>query len=583
MKIINKTTLSLGLTWAAFVGVNFFSPVHSSMIIFSSLAIASFLISIALLRSAYIKNIEQLKEQMDKIDTSASSLDHVSVRSDDEITSIETHINDYLCTIQDLHESYEKKMIASVQAFEIEKQQLQQAIAAAIKPADSTPQLDPDTEYLKRIAKHDNLTALPNRVFFNEILNKAINHAKRRSKILALLLINIDSFKKISASLSANDSELIVKEIGKRFTNVLRTEDVLAKLDGDQFIVLLNDIVKPKFASSVAEKILQVCSHPMKIDTHEFALSANIGICVFPNDGDSLEHLLKNAENALFKATHSGPNVYQFHTHELDVEAREYIQMEAALRQAIHNNELTLYYQPKFSIKRGEIVGLEALMRWEHPELGIINPSKFIPLADETGLIMHIGEWAIREACRTSKYWQDEGYEHLTVSLNLSSRQFHHPEIAKIIANAVKSTGLNPKYLEFEITETTVMQNIELATKILNGIKATGTQLSLDHFGTGYTSISALKQFPISRIKIDQTFIKSIPTIPNDMAITSAVIALAHNLGFEVVAEGVETAEQVQFLSQQNCDMVQGYFLGHPQSADRIVLQFKKLHDEVLQ
>lgn len=580
MKIINKSIWAVGVSWLAFLGLNLFTAIHSSMLIFSALALACAALSIVLLRNAFIKNIQNLKHEMDHIDNTGETLNHVTVKGTDEISHIQIDINKLIDHLQITKEEYELKILSTVKDYENQNHRLEQQV---LERASLELKIDKDKENLTRIIKYDNLTELPNRIFFNEMLNKSISQSKRHNKILAVLLINLNSFKKISNSLNSSQRELVIKEIGKRLTNVLRTEDILAKLDGDEFIILLNDIAKAKFASTVAEKILQVLSHPMKLDNNEFTLKANLGICIFPNDGDSLEHLLKNAENALFKAMHTGENTYQFYTHELDVEAREYIQLESALRKAIHNNELTLYYQPKFSIKRGEIVGLEALMRWEHPTLGIISPAKFIPIAEETGLIMQIGEWAIREACRTSKYWQDEGYEHLTVSLNLSTRQFHHPEIAKIIANAVKSTGMNSKYLEFEITETTVMQNIELATKILNSIKATGAQISIDHFGTGYTSISALKQFPISRIKIDQTFIKSIPNIPNDMAITSAVIAMAHSLGFEVVAEGVESAEQVQFLSSQGCDMVQGYFLGHPQSADKVVLQFKKLHDEMLQ
>lgn len=266
----------------------------------------------------------------------------------------------------------------------------------------------------------------------------------------------------------------------------------------------------------------------------------------------------------------------------MDVEAREYIQLESALRKAIHNNELALYYQPKLHLKKGSVIGMEALIRWEHPVLGIIDPVRFIPIAEETGYIMQIGEWALYEACKMNKYWQDEGYEHLTISVNLSPKQFHHPHIADVIAKILTQTKLNPRYLEIEINEKTIMENSGASGKQLANIKATGVVISIDHFGTGYTSISHLKQFPISILKIDQSFIKGIPNIPNDLAITNAFISLAHNLGLAVVAEGVETAEQVQYLSNQSCDIVQGYFLSHPLPASKIVLQLKKLQDEVL-
>ena len=266
----------------------------------------------------------------------------------------------------------------------------------------------------------------------------------------------------------------------------------------------------------------------------------------------------------------------------MDAEASEYIHMEKSLRNAITNNELTLYYQPKIHLKTGSITRLEALIRWVHPEIGVMNPEKFLPIAEETGLIHPIGEWALREACKMNKQWQDAGYAHMSVAVNLSPKQFYHPNIVQIIATALKETGLNPNYLELEITETAMMDDANKATTILADIKSTGVQISIDHFGAGYFSISQLKKFPLTLLKIDQSFIKGIPNNPNDSAITTAIIALAHNLGLEVVAEGVETAEQVQYLSLQNCDMVQGYFLSQPLPAEQIVLQFKKLIEGVL-
>ncbi|HSW70344.1 MAG TPA: bifunctional diguanylate cyclase/phosphodiesterase [Gammaproteobacteria bacterium] len=424
----------------------------------------------------------------------------------------------------------------------------------------------------------DTLTKLPNRAFFNEVLNKALVHAKRHNKICAVLIIDIDAFKNANNTLGENFGNEVLNKIAQRLTQTLRTDDFVAHLEGDSFIVLLNDINKSKFASVVAEKILKNCSNPIK----DFSFTVSIGISIYPNDGLSMEDMLKNADAALYKAKNSGGNQYQFHTHEMDMEAREFIKLENELRLAIEKNELVLYYQPKLHIKKGSITGVEALLRWAHPELGILNPSQFISIAEDTGLIMKIGEWALREACKANKHWQNEGYEHFTVALNLSPKQFYHPDITKIIENVLKETGLNPKYLELEINESTVMNNTTNAKNQLDAIKSLGIQLSVDHFGVGYTSISHLKQFPVSTIKIDQNYIKGIPNNPDDSAITNAFIALAHNLGLEVVAEGVETAEQVQYLTLQNCDMVQGYFLSHPLPAEKIELQFKKLMDRAL-
>ncbi len=439
-----------------------------------------------------------------------------------------------------------------------------------------------DSKPLSKLAHYDDLTLLPNRILFNEILNKGISQAKRHNKILAILVIDIDFLKESHVALGKEVLDKVIKDTSQRLTASLRTEDILARLEGDQFIVLLNDIAKAKFASSVAEKLLHAFADPIKADSQEFFIKPSIGISVYPNDGHSLEDLLKNADAALFKAKQAGGNIYQFYGKEIESEAREYIQLETSLRKAIKNNELALYYQPKTHLKNGNITGVEALMRWEHPELGIIQPGKFIPIAEDSGMIMEIGEWALRTACRDNKHWQDEGYEHFTVAVNISAKQFYHPEITQVIEKVLKETGLNPQYLELELPESTVMDNIESATNILRELKSTGIQLSIDHFGIGNTSISHLKQFPVSTVKIDKSFIKGVPNNPDDVAITNALIGLVHNLGLEAVAEGVETGEQVQYLVSQHCDIVQGYFLSLPLPADKIVLQFKKLMDKVL-
>jgi diguanylate cyclase (GGDEF)-like protein len=419
----------------------------------------------------------------------------------------------------------------------------------------------PLPELLNQISHVDSVTTLPTRIFFNEVVNKTLNLAKRHNKILAVLLIELDE--------EADSMEL--KEIANHFTKVLRKEDTLARLDENQFAVLLSEITKPKFASTVAEKLLKSCKQTL-----------SIGICIYPHDGQSLEELLQNAESALCKVKHAGGADYQFYTEKMDREAREYIQLESALRKAILNNELTLYYQPKLSIKKGRIVGAEALMRWEHPVLGMVNPQTFIALAEEIGLAMQLAEWGLRQACITNKSWQNEGYEHLTMSVNLSSKQFNDPKMPALITKVLEETGLNPPYLELEIAENVIMENTMMAATILEKLKETGIHISIDHFGTGQTAISCLKKFPISTIKIDQSFIKGVPYIPNDLAITNAFIALAHHLGLEVVAEGVETAEQLQYLSDQACDLVQGYFLSQPVPAAKFMLQMHKLNDDVL-
>ncbi len=555
MKLRNKIMLAVSIACILFLIVSSFVAIRESLDIFIPVTILFFLAIFSFVDYCVVKRIENINSPN-------------STRGNDEITAIALQLNELLENTENLKQQLHNN------TEELKKAYAERENNHSI----NQPELKKKKVLEQTVAHKDSLTNLPNRIFFNDTLNKAISYAKRRNQFLAILIIDLDGFKKINETLGHTFGDYVLNKFGSRLTKTLRSEDLLARLNGDEFIVLLNDITKPKFASVVAEKILHACYKPIK----EFFLTASIGICIYPNDGSSLEELLNNADKALFKAKQLGGNRYQFHTHEMDVEAREFIKLENALQQSILNNELVLYYQPKLNIKKGSIVGIEALVRWAHPELGILNPTQFISIAEETGFIAQMSEWALREACKTNKYWQDEGYEHLTVSLNLSPRQFRDENIATTIANILQETGLNPQYLELEINEATVMDNIEIATERLMKIKAIGVQISIDHFGAGYTSISHLKRFPINAIKIDQNYIKGVPNNPNDSAITNAFIALAHNLGFDIVAEGVETAEQVQYLTAQNCDMIQGYFLSHPLPAQKIELQFKKLMDRAL-
>lgn len=492
-------------------------------------------------------------------------------QSTDEITAIENKAE----KMADLIEKLNAELDTQKEQHKKHIQQITSEHHAKEKPAQKTH------EEVMHLTNYDTSTSLPNRIFFNEILNKSIKHASRHNKLLAVLIIHLDSFNE-SRHANLTTSDAIINTVSKSLRETLRTDDILARFDNDEFIVLLNDIGKSKFASTVANKILAALEKNFTIDSEEFSVKTSIGICIFPNDGTSLEELITNTINAAFQAKKEGGNCYQFYTHQMDKEAREYTKVANALRSAIERNELALYYQPKLHIKNGNIAGVEALIRWVHPELGVLTPAQFIPIAEETGMIIPIGEWALREACRMNKYWQDEGYEHLTVAVNLSAKQFFHPEIVQKIKTILNDTQLKPNYLEIEVSETAIMNDINSSTNILQKIKATGIQISIDHFGTGYTSIMYLKKLPLSMIKIDQAFIKGLPNNPDDLAITNAIISLAHNLGFNVVAEGVESAEQVQYLADHQCDMVQGYFLSHPVSAEKIMLQFKKLMDEIV-
>ncbi len=546
MKLRTKAFIIIGFLWALFLTLNYFSAIHDSLLNFIALGGLFALSMWGLTQLFIIKRVEQLNKQLERTRTKNRTLPSLNISGNDEVALIATEIN---------------KLTISPPSTDI-------------PPKEKTrPQESPVW------FTYDKNTSLPNHIFFNETLNKAISYTKRRNKLLAILFVEV-SLPKTTSRAAIDESTM--NEVEKRMASALRSEDVLVKLEGNQFNILLNDIGKAKFASTVANKILHAVSQPIKTNEAETVLTSHIGICVYPTEGTCLEDLLKNADVALSKAKNAGIDTFRFYTQAMDAEASEYLHMEKSLRKAISNNELTLYYQPKLQLKTGSITRLEALIRWVHPEIGVMNPEKFLPIAEETGLIQPIGEWALREACKMNKQWQDAGYTHMPVAVNLSPKQFYHPDIAKMIAAALQDSGLNPNYLELEITETAMMDDAHKAMSILADIKATGVQISIDHFGAGYFSISQLKQFPVTLLKIDQSFIKGVPTNPNDCAITTAIIALAHSLGLEVVAEGVETAEQVQYLSLQNCDMVQGYFLSQPLPADQIVLQFKKLMEGVL-
>lgn len=543
------------------------------LISFIVLGVLFSLLMLWLLRILIIRRLERLDNEVAEISEKSALSQRVDVSGSDELSSVAVEINKMMDIIQASHEKLELRVEERTEELQKTNVHLQQEIT---ERKSVERELIIHKEHLVRLAHYDSLTSLPNRVFFNEILNKAINHAARNKKSLAVLFIDLDRFKTINDALGHPTGDLVLKEIASRFSTVLRAGDIIARLGGDEFIILLNDIADPKYVSPVAEKLLQVCVQPVKISQHEFFITASIGICVYPNDGLSLEDLQKNADMAMYKAKRAGGGVFQYYTEEMHVAAHEHMQLETALRKAITNNEFVLHYQPLLNLKDGVLIGVEALIRWNSPEFGFVSPAKFIPLAEETGLIMQIGEWVLREACRANRSWQDQGYNPIMVAVNFSARQFRHQDITQLVSDVLKDTGLEAKYLELEITETAVMDNVESAISRLNDIKQMGVEISVDDFGTGYTSISYLKRFPINVLKIDQGFIKGIPNNQNDMSITTAIIALAHSLGIKVIAEGVETTEQLQFLADHDCDIVQGYYLSRPLPEAKVILQFTK-------
>jgi diguanylate cyclase (GGDEF)-like protein len=414
------------------------------------------------------------------------------------------------------------------------------------------------------IATHDALTGLPNRGMFHERLNHALARARRHDTKLSICFIDLDRFKNINDTLGHEAGDRLLQEMGRRLGSCLRETDTVARQGGDEFIVLLEELSDPQQSAKIAAKILSVVATPVLLNTREYQLTASIGISTYPDDGQDGAALLKNADSAMYRAKELGKNNFQFYSAQMNLHSLERLELEAQLRRAIERNEFLLHYQPKVDIRTGQVNGVEALLRWQHPDRGLVPPMQFIPLAEETGLIESIGRWVLQSACRQVRSWQKQGLPPLNVAVNLSARQFSDENLIQDIKAALTASGLNPTHLELEITESMVMREPEKAIQTLSELSAMGLRVAIDDFGTGYSSLSALKRFPVHNLKIDRSFIKDIPGDADNVAITQAIIALAHTLRMTVIAEGVETKEQSDFLSTSGCDDLQGFFFSKP-------------------
>ena len=426
------------------------------------------------------------------------------------------------------------------------------------------------------MATHDALTGLPNRHLLQDRINQALAQDSRNRKPMAVMFIDLDHFKNINDSLGHGIGDQLLQEVSQRLLACVRAEDTVARQGGDEFIVVLNSIGKPMDAGSVAEKILNRLKLPFHIGGNELYVGSSIGIALFPDDGQDTDTLLKNSDIAMYHAKENGRNNFQFYTQELNKSSYERHVLSLDLRHALERHEFVLHYQPVFSASNNQLYSAEALIRWQHPERGLVMPDKFITLAEETGLIIPIGEWTIAAVCKQIRNWQDQGYKASRVAINLSSRQFRDNKLIDTIARILKDTGIASKYIALEITESMLADNIEQVTDTLEQLHAMGVHVSIDDFGTGYSSLSYLKKFPIDTLKIDRSFVRDIATDKNDYAIVNAIIAMAHSLGMDVVAEGIETEEQLNILRQQKCDYFQGYYFSKPITAPGIESMLKK-------
>ena len=421
--------------------------------------------------------------------------------------------------------------------------------------------------HIEYLATHDGLTGLANRALLSDRLAQAIRQARRDQGRVALMFLDLDRFKNVNDSLGHAVGDLLLVAVADRLGKLVRREDSLARLGGDEFVILLARVHDPQNVSNIAAKIIEAFNTPFLIDGRQMYVSTSIGATIFPDDSDDIQTLYRNADTAMYRAKEASGNTFHFYSKDMSVRAIERSNLEDAMRQAIKCNEFELYYQPKASIETGKIVGAEALLRWNHPTLGMVLPSHFIPLAEETGLIVPIGALALQFACAENKAWQDAGLPPMCISVNLSARQFRQPELVEMIATILRNTGLDAQYLELELTESLVMGNAELFIEKLQALKAMGVQLAIDDFGTGYSSLIYLKRFPIDTLKIDREFIRDIATDPDDAAITRAVISLGQSMNLNVIAEGVETEAQLHYLAEHGCNQIQGYYISEPMPA----------------
>lgn len=425
---------------------------------------------------------------------------------------------------------------------------------------------------LDHLAHHDVLTGLPNRILLNDRLAQATALAHRQGKQLAVMFMDLDRFKHINDSLGHAVGDRLQQSVAQRLVEGVRHSDTVSRQGGDEFVLLLPDIEHVEDVALSAQKMLMAIAHPHLIDRNDLQIGVSIGISLFPDDGQDAETLIKHADIAMYQAKESGRNNYQFFEQDMNARAVQRQSIEAGLRRALERQEFVLHYQPKINLLSGTIVGIEALVRWQHPQHGLLDPAEFVPIAEDSGLILPIGRWVLREACLQARAWQDAGLPPITVAVNTSALEFRAGDFLEYLRATLEASGLEPRYLELELTESVLMRDAASADSVLHALADLGVKLAIDDFGTGYSSLSYLRQFPIDTLKIDQSFVNQITRNPDDATIVSAVISMGKSLKQRVIAEGVETAEQAAFLLTQHCDEGQGYFFGRPVEAEALAL-----------
>jgi diguanylate cyclase (GGDEF)-like protein/PAS domain S-box-containing protein len=423
---------------------------------------------------------------------------------------------------------------------------------------------------VQSLAYYDALTELPNRILLRDRLSKALANARRQKHKVALLFLDLDRFKTINDSLGHSVGDLLLQAVAERLKNCAREQDTVARLGGDEFVVVLTNVIDIPDAAVAAERFMDRVTTGFVVQGHSLNIGCSLGISIFPEHGADGETLIKNADAAMYNAKERGRNNFQFFTADMNALAAERLTLENGLRLALEKKELFLVYQPQMDVATGKICGLEALLRWQHPDLGLVPPDKFIGIAENSGLILSIGEWVLRTTCRQARKWQDQGLSAIPIAVNVSAVQFRHEGFCELIRRVLRETGLAPQYLELELTESLLLANADVTLSVLQELKTMGLKLAIDDFGTGYSSFSYLKRFPVSKLKIDRSFVRDVAVNPDDAAITTAIISMAKSLSLKVIAEGVEDEAQISFLRAHHCDEIQGYYFSKPLAVDEV-------------
>ena len=424
-------------------------------------------------------------------------------------------------------------------------------------------------EQISHLAEHDSLTGLPNRLLLNDRLDQAIAQAGRKGSLLAILFLDLDNFKHINDSLGHPTGDKLLKSVAQRLQACVRTPDTVSRQGGDEFVLLLQEVQHAEDAAITARRVLKAMKEAHTIEGRELHVTTSIGISVYPDDGMDAATLMKNADTAMYQAKESGRQVFKFFKQEMNDKAVERQSIEEDLRRALERNELTVHYQPIFNLKSGIITGAEALLRWTHPNRGSVVPALFIPVAEDSGLILPIGEWVLRKACTQARTWADAGLRPIRMSVNVSALQFRSEDFLKSLLTILADTGLEPESLNIEVTESGLMERAKLGIPILQSLRERGVQVAVDDFGTGYSSLSYLRMLDVDTLKIDQSFVRAITTSPDDTSIVSAIISIGRSLKLRLIAEGIESSTDLAFLKASHCDEGQGYLFGRPVSAEQ--------------